>query len=261
MALLVTGFQRSGTTFLMQLCHAHPQISLTFETSIYQFVGYSFPHYCKRILSRWYHTKNHYLYDNTKTSRKNLIMFNNLLFVSRFLIDLNVQREGKVNHEAITATLRKKYPKALIVGDKWPAYSIILNKLAPLSGLKLLVIYRDCRDVTSSALHMVRTVWHKQKWAENRDTAEKIAAAWVKRMEIMERNAAAIYPIRYEDLINQPRETMNGVGVWLNVDPQFFPIDLVKKGSIGKYKDVLSASELKSVMDIAGPTMTKLGYI
>jgi hypothetical protein len=59
------------------------------------------------------------------------------------LDDLEVERRGS--------------QEIRIVGDKLPSYAFLLDQLVPLPQLLRLVIYRDCRDVTSSFLRKVRS--------------------------------------------------------------------------------------------------------
>jgi hypothetical protein len=47
---------------------------------------------------------------------------------------------------------------------------------------------------------------------------------------------------------------------YLAVEPQGFPGKRARDTSIGKYQSGLSAEELATVLDIAGPTMARLGY-
>ena len=44
-----------------------------------------------------------------------------------------------------------------IVGDKFPAYMFKMNQFVDLQELLRLVIYRNCRDVTSSFLKKLET--------------------------------------------------------------------------------------------------------
>lgn len=261
MALTITGHPRSGTAILMHLCNDHPQITLTKEFGNFAFLGIPFPDYCYKILGRWNTVRNRWAFDMTESHRRSPAVIGNSKFMLRFLLGVGRHREKQISPQAVEASLRKIYPEAFIVGDKCPTYSLQLDKLAHLDGLKTLVIYRDCRDVTSSFLLKARTAWRRRKWIAKQNTAEKIAARWVRMINEMENCADDIQIIRYEDLVYEPQKAMKSVGHWLNVDPQLFPIDRVKRTSIGKYTNGLSSSELLAVMSIAGPTMARLGYI
>jgi hypothetical protein len=92
------------------------------------------------------------------------------------------------------------------------------------------------------------------------DTAEKIAAQWVRAVEIMERCSDRIKMIRYEDLVQQPKRELQTLSDWLGVDPSGFPNGLIRNASIGNYKSGLTNEELTNVMKIAGTTLARLGY-
>ncbi|HWP93464.1 MAG TPA: hypothetical protein VNN20_14825 [Thermodesulfobacteriota bacterium] len=47
----------------------------------------------------------------------------------------------------------------------------------------------------------------------------------------------------------------------MGVDPAGFSTKMVQNTSIGRYKRELTDEELATVMEIAGPTMKRLGYI
>ena len=124
------------------------------------------------------------------------------------------------------------------------------------------MIFRDSRDVASSTLHGYCTKWRGRSWTVSVDTAEKVAARWIRSIEIIERNRDKIHIIRYEDLIREPGAELERLGRWLRVDP-CLPVEEVsriRENSIGKYKTGLTREELDAVMKITGPVMEKLGY-
>ena len=130
-------------------------------------------------------------------------------------------------------------------------------------GFSCLVIFRDSRDVASSTLLRVRTKWRSQGWTSSIDTAEKVAARWMRCIDIMERNREKIHIIRYEDLVTRPGPELERLGLWLGVDPRLFPESAVSKitdSGIGKYRTGLTEQELAAVTEITGPKMESLGY-
>jgi DNA-binding ferritin-like protein (Dps family) len=188
----------------------------------------------------------------------------NLAFVARYLFEMRRYRNALIDIEAIESILKSIFPKAHIVGDKTPDYLLSLDRLVLNNGLNCLIIFRDCRDVTSSVLVQIRTKWRKKHWKHNFDTAEKIAERWVRRIEIMERNKGKIHIVRYEDLVLEPRQELDKLAEWLGIDAAGFSDNLIsniRKTSIGKYKTGLTKEELDTVMSIASPTMARLGYI
>ena len=126
------------------------------------------------------------------------------------------------------------------------------------------MIYRDCRDVTSSHLKLARTSWSNQWWIRDQDTAEKVATLWVAALESMERHRDRIHIICYEDLVREPRRVLAALAEWVGFDPAAFPettLNSVREDGIGKHRSGLSEQELEAVMNIAGPTMARLGYV
>ena len=126
--------------------------------------------------------------------------------------------------------------------------------------LSCLVNYRDARDVASSTLHAAQTVWKGRRLTVNVDTLEKITHRWVFGIEKMQRHHAKIHAVRYEDLVEEPKTVMAGIGEWLGVNPRGFPLEEVHGASVGKYRSSLTAEEVAVVLDIAGTKLAELGY-
>jgi hypothetical protein len=176
------------------------------------------------------------------------------------LLRLARHGSGPVDLSALVAVARKTHPEARVVGDKFPRYIFELDRFVELPELLRLVIYRDCRDVTSSYLRRIRTDWKRRRWASDMDTAEKIARRWVLAIEIMERHADHLLMIRYEDLVGSPRSELQRLAEWLDVDPLDFDGTMVFNSSVGKYKQALTDRELEDVLSVAGPTLERLKY-
>jgi hypothetical protein len=259
MILLIGGHQRSGTTLLGHVCNSHPEIAVTHEFGNFLALGRTYKAYSRQIFRRWLNVQNKWAFDSSfgNGRRKN---FRNLLFVTRYLFKVYQYRNGLIDILAIESALRSVFPGANIVGDKWPDFVFLLDRLVKLDELFLVIIYRDCRDVVSSTLEQARTRWPSH-FAKNVDTAEKVAKRWLQAIEAMERHKGNIHIMRYEDLIRRPDQELEVLGRWLGVDPGGFAKSMVRDSSIGKYKTRLSREELATVMEIAGPTMARLGYL
>jgi len=154
--------------------------------------------------------------------------------------------------------MRNCVPEAPIVGDKFPYYVFILNRLVGIENHACVIIYRDPRDVASSSLRKVRSI--DQPWVRFFNTAEKVARQWVRSIDSMEQHADKVHSIRYESLVSQPEVEIDKLSVYLGVDASGFSLDLVHNNSIGKYKHGLHQDELVMVNAICGPTMSRLGY-
>jgi hypothetical protein len=258
MVLFIGGHIRSGTTLLRNLCNSHPEAAITDEFNYFSGLGKTYLEH-RRILLKVFLGKT------IETNRTRLKWhLRNFIFVVRYLSKMRRYREGLIDVAAIEATLRSIFPEARIVGDKTPRYVFSLDELAGKGQLSGLIIFRDCRDVTSSTLERVRTRWGKKSWKQTVDTAEKIARRWVRCIALMEHHKDKVHIIRYEDLVQEPRRELRALGEWLGIDSSGFSesmIRSIRNTGIGKYKTGLSEEELKTVMEIAGPTMARLGYI
>ena len=263
MLLIIGGHQRSGTSLLQQVCNSHLNIRVTFEFGNFLALRRPYKVYRTQILRRWWNIGNKWPLDSPYARIPPGIRFWNFIFVMRYIFLVNGERRrrnrSRVDAGIIEAALRRMCPEAHIVGDKWPFYVFRLDKLAEVESLLRVIIYRDCRDVVHSTLKQARTEW-KGPWVEKMNTAEKAARRWVEAIEIMERHADKLYIIRYEDLVRQPEAELAALGEWLGVDPAGFSAHTIRDTSIGKYKNGLTDEELTTIMEIAGPTMARLGY-
>jgi hypothetical protein len=266
MALIIGGHPASGTTLLRHLCNNHPDITLTHEFGNFHHLGRPYKEYRDELLKRLWNKgilENRFLLwsPSNHLSLKVVKIVKSHAFIARYLFEMHRYRRNIVDLSIVGTVLKSIFPKAHIVGDKEPHYVFALDELGRVGGLKRLIVYRDCRDVTSSVLHNSRTKWRKKTWIKDFNTAEKVAKQWVRAIEVMERNMDKIHIIRYEDLINKPDRQLNTLGSWLGVDPTGFPKEIIRDTSIGKYSTGLSDEELATVMKVAGPTMCRLGYI
>ena len=252
MVLLIGGHPRSGTTILRQLCDRHPEMRVTSEVGCFLPTVSSYRAHSSHVLKRLLRVGNKYSFSSSH---------HNALFITRYMFMVSRFRQQSIDSRAIEAVLRRIYPRARIVGDKWPDYVYELDKLVGVDGLRLVIIYRDCRDVVSSTLKKARTDWRGMPFAKQVDSPEKVAARWVRAIESMQRHQKRVHVIRYENLVQNPLAELEGLAVWLNIDPWVFPFKLIRDTSVGKHKDSLSADELAKVIDIAGPTMRQLGYL
>ena len=188
-------------------------------------------------------------------------MLQNLFFVSRYLLSMHPSRPESVDVSTIEAAQRVVFPDVRLIGDKHPDYVYVLDELTQANGLYCIVIYRDVRDVASSALEKARTAWRGYDWAqEHFGTAEGVAERWVHSISLMRRHADKVHLIRYEDLVADPRAVLTKLGEYLDVDSDRFDYHIIRADSVARYRDYLSKEELEDVMRIAGPTMERLGY-
>jgi len=264
MALIITGHQRSGTTLLSRLCSVHPEISMTNEFGNFLCLGQPYPKYAGRLLKRWggVAARGWPLAENfTERGPRRTVLQQNNLFIWRYLTRVNARRGQIFSADVIDEVLREVLPAAHVVGDKYPEYIFSLDELIVDENLLCLVIYRDCRDVTSSTLVRARNQWRRMPiFVRKVNTAEKIAHRWVKAIEMMEKYRDRLFLLRYEELVQEPKKPIAELSQWLGIDPDGFQVERISARSIGKYRRGLTPEELATVMEIAGPTMSRLGY-
>lgn len=267
MVLIITGHLRSGTSILKRLCDSHPDITLTLELGNFLCVGKPGISYMLRFLQRWGGIALRdwpLVGDSSQKHPYGKVLWENNLLVLRYLLYIARYWQKSVTLENIETALHDCFPHARIIGDKYPEYIFELDQLVKAEQLSLIVIYRDCRDVTSSTLKAVRDTWQRKLplFSHKINTAEKVARRWVRAVELMERHKHNLHQIRYEDLVLNPEQVTASMGKWLGVDPTGFDCTLIKQDSqIGKYQHSLTPDELKTVMEIAGSMMRKLGYL
>lgn len=267
--LIIAGMPRSGTTLLQQLCDNHPQMRVTKEFGNYLFVGEPLTGYMKgttlrvwRINGKW---RPQGVRQEVATSLYKRIWHrtvNNIangLSATTQVLRLARRGTGPVTLSALVAA-EKVNGNTRIVGDKFPQYIFRMDQFVELPELLRLVIYRDCRDVTSSFLKKLEADWKNQRWTRPLNTVETIARKWVDGIEIMERYAERLFTVRYETLVSQPHSELRRIAEWLNVDPSGFNPKTVYGSSVGNYRHGLTPRQLEAVLEVSGPTLKRLGY-
>ncbi len=260
MVFIIGGHPRSGTTLLRNLCDAHPAITVTMEFNNFTGIGKSSLHYSYRMLKMWWRNRERSFLVQGKDEENRRYVLQSHAFVLRYLWETNKRPRKHIQLSDIEKNMRSVFPESKVVGDKFPAYIFRLDKIVSFDEALRVVVYRDCRDVVSSSLKIAQTKWRNRPFAAEYDTAQKIAQRWVYAIEQMEKHASHVFIIRYEDLVRNPSRELGRLGEQLDVPLEGFPLNTVKTGSVGKYKQGLTTEELAAVMDIAGPTMNRLGY-
>lgn len=266
MALVIGGLPRSGTTLLWRLCNLHPEIRLTYEFRQFYGLGKPYREYMLSLLGRMWSRgifTNRILGPSESKNRalRRINIIRSLAFSAHYSYSLHRNHRGAIDATVVEATLKTLFPRARIVGDKYPFYVYRLDELTAQEGLSCLIIYRDCRDVTGSMLKRVRTDWRNHQWTLNLNTAERIASRWVDAIEQMERYFDRIKTINYENLVRHSETELQALGKWLGVDPSGFQKEIIRDASIGKHRTGLTNKELEDVMKIAGSTMARLQLI
>jgi hypothetical protein len=247
-AAIIGGLSRSGTTMLWETCNRHPAISLTYEFANFRNLGRSYWKYRRDLIKRW------------KNPRIGKREWREPSFRRAYLGRLRRHWRHRIDADVVRSLLQPAFPAVRVIGDKYPRYVFWLKELSRDTSLKRIIIYRDCRDVTSSFLHRVRTDWKGLDFIKEVSTAERIAMRWVEAMKMTEEYRQHLHVIRYEDLVQNPTPILRGLGEYLEVESTAFPTQHIHVDSVGNYRRGLSTDELESVVKVAGPTMRRLGY-
>lgn len=256
--LIVCGHPRSGTTMLCRVLNSHPDISMSFEFHNFRRLNTQASDHLRPLRTTW--LKRRLIKRNRSDGRLARTLASGW-FLHRYRRGIRRLDADKIGVESVRGVLRSIFPRALVVGDKTPAYVFGLDRLARFDGLKRLVIYRDCRDVANSAMKMAQTKWDKTKLGNRYDTPEKVAHQWVKAIELMEMYADRVVSLRYEDLVTNPGQITTALGEWLGVDPAAFRVQQIRTSSVHRHRSELSRDEIARIVEIAGPTMERLGYL
>ena len=259
MALIIGGHPRSGTSILRRICRDHPDMFVTGEFWCFNRINVPFKEHIGGLRSRWYDAG--FIRERRQTRIVNAAQSG--LFMARYILHMRSYRDVPIGVAQVEAVLHRLLPGRRIVGDKYPPYVFRLDTLCREPGLSRIIIYRDGRDVVSSRLAQRRRKHARQDPDEEKEdiSAAKIAERWVAAIEKMQEHANELFSIRYEDFVTQPRREMDRLAQYLEVSPEGFRIKGIHARSIGKHRQGLRDEELAEVMEIAGPTLSRLGYL
>lgn len=165
-----------------------------------------------------------------------------------------------MTYERLRSVLRWLQPHKQLVGDKFPPYWRSLQHYKNVENRKVIIIYRDVRDVVASYLKKINSDWQGNAWTENKQSPETIAKLWVQMIGQMEANTDHIYTIKYEDLVTNPTDTLHELATYLEVDPTGFDSAEITSANIGKHKTTFTTEQIATIEAIAGDTMRHLGY-
>lgn len=255
MALIVTGMTGSGKSVLRRLCNSHPRFALTEEFRSFEKFDVSHSKYVRGL------RKNFFRYPFVGESGHPLWRFKNGLFLARYLIALETYRRKLIGVGEVEIILKHLFPHALVVGDVYSHYLFKMDGLAGSSGIFRAVVYRDCRDVVSCTLRRCQKKWFSPKHALLINTPQKIAKEWKKAIVQMQRYAEHLHLIRYEELVSDPKKVLTGFAHWLGVDLPRLNFGSVSSNYAGEWRQNLSAGDIGDILDVAGPTMLRLGYV
>jgi Sulfotransferase family len=290
----VVGNQKSGTTWLMRMLDAHPEVLCKGEG---RFFGASWRQ--KSLKQR----------DTMRPASSLYHAFLDAEYL-RLWVERSVWSRNDASGEHLDNLTRMAIDYFLagellksgkrVVGDKSPLLTpdTIREISAIYPEAKVIHIIRDGRDVAVSAAHHARNFGHARKRTGSNGTEgsefprgqlEKLAAEWASRVgktvvdgpELLGENYTEV---RYEDLLQKPETEVQRLLTFLAVDPDEKtvtrcihaasferlskgrkrgdedPSSFFRKGVAGDWKHILTERERQIFDREAGELLARLGY-
>lgn len=271
-AFLVTGHPRSGTTLLAEILGRHDDVHVLPETHFFDETR------TRRLLA--------------DVARRDLDRTLAALIAGNDSLARIVERAGGVaalrahcrDHEIATAAdlffaildwLKTRHGVRLI-GEKTPNHILAAERLAAAHPtLKVIDVVRDPRGVALS--------WRHVGWGEN--DAAFVALRWRRAVRTARRVGAALgprfLPLRYEDLVATPRETLARVCGFLDIVPSASMLAEnadastydarrepwkaqasrpISGAAVDRWRRELAPGDVRAVEMIAGADLRQLGY-
>jgi hypothetical protein len=258
MLFMIAGHPRSGTTMLFRILRAHPEIGCTDEFKCLWKIDVPAKKHLAHVQWRWYR-KSVLVRNGKRLSPGNWLR--SAYFCYRYASCIYQRTQGRtVSWADVEWALQESHQKR-VVGDKFPRYVFRLEDFIDVPDLKRILIYRDGRDVVSSYLQKIRTVWKRNPLVQAEHPATILAQSWVEAMGKMEQHKAHLHILRYDDFVREPEPHLASLAAYLGVDPAGFRSNFVRTDSISKHKINLSAEEQEEVMRVAGLTLLQYGYV
>lgn len=261
--LLICGHPRSGTTLLVQVCNTHPLIALTHEFKCYAELNSSAEKHLGEIKKRgrpWHKFLLTLQIAPGASGKSVLDWLRSLRMCYQYHRRMRSFGTQKIGASDVTRVLASVLPEAAIVGDKYPGYIFMLDRLIEIPSVQIVVIYRDCRDVVSSCMAKSRSTWRGTKFGQRLGTPSGAATSWVNAVKLMEKHSDKIHIIRYESLILDPETELAILGKWLGVQTDGFESSMIRRNSIGRHRHGLTPKDLKVIDEIAGKQLRSFGY-
>lgn len=181
-----------------------------------------------------------------------------LWFMARYALFL--LPAWRIEFDDVARALARCWPRYDVVGDQAAMNNQRMLQLSRNRQARVVIIYRDCRDVVQSTLRRVRTDWARKPGLEGL-TAARVARRWVHMMDQLDRAGDRVLKIRYETFVADPRPDVERLAAFIGVDPSGFRTDFIRQDSVGKHRSGLTEEEMAAVMEVAGPTLRRLGYV
>lgn len=265
--IFVVGMPRSGTKLIRDLLNQNPSVGIPIAESHF------IPHLTHRfgspprLESR---AKRIELYEYLKSTTffYNMTLAGRDLSVEDFLEAESWNSWARIIERFLKHFVPEGRTEGFLWGDKTPGYINYLSILkAEFPSARFVHIIRDPRDYALS----VRSAWGK--------SLMRAAVAWSETLSRTRRKTEMIggdyLEVRYEDLLNSSRITMQTVAQFLGIE--FISTMIELKGPVdslgdtrgrrdivasnqGKYRSRLTTAQIKRIEELTWPLMGEHGY-
>ncbi|HEY3402070.1 MAG TPA: sulfotransferase [Ohtaekwangia sp.] len=267
--VFIVGCGRSGTTLLRLILNRHSRIAIPEETWFFPQLEKELPglmkeNWSQNVSKRILELNKIHFPDLTQKALEDVLQKTDPLDIPSVI--------AVVNREYMMHTGKRRW------GDKTPGYVMHIPFLKRLySGAKVIHMVRDGRDVVPSML---------KYWSVGPQTnsLNETASYWRKHVLTGLENGPRYFgenymELKYEDLVQFPEETVRNVCKF--IDEEFEPGMLQATGvsektsewawhsetkkeintrNIGKWKNDLTAYQVRCIELIGGDALTRLGY-
>jgi hypothetical protein len=266
--IFVAGLERSGTSLIFALLASHPNIAMTRRTNL------------------WTHFYDQYgdlaKDDNFDRCLEMMMRYRRLQVLRPDPEHLRREfREGPRTYARLFALLEEHHA-ARLGKPRWGDKSLNTERYADLiiaayPGARIVHMLRDPRDRYASS---------KTRWQVRRGGVGAGAAEWLSSARMATRNVQR-YPnnvrvLRYEDLVSEPERHLRAICDFIDepYTPEMLTFDgapvfrdkgsnssygrratrTISSDSVGKYRDVLSVTDIAFVQMVASDEMARYGY-
>ncbi len=270
--LFIIGCPRSGTTWCQLLLSQHSAVATAPETQI-------FAYYLVHFQNQWRH--EHESEGNTLQGRAGL---------SRLLSSEEFEELCRMNAQSVLDRITALNPDSTVTAEKSPKHALqadFIQRLFP--DAYFLNVIRDPRDTVASLLAAGRS-WGKGWAPKNAIGAARMWRDHVESARRVDNSTGRYREVRYESLrrdavgeleeilcwleIPKPAEECRAmvnscelnklqtgaIGKEMPIPGNRSPRGFFRNGTVGGWRDDLTAEEVRVIEYLCGPTMRETGY-
>ncbi|MBV6633923.1 MAG: sulfotransferase [Alphaproteobacteria bacterium] len=277
--LFVCGAPKSGTTWLQLSLNHHPEIHCGGEGHFSDWLGRPL-HDLLRAYNAKMKQTNGFIYKDGDATYTEALRQRDMQFILRTMIGMVI----------LSADIK---PTAKWIGDKTPLYTASLEyfKLV-FPQAKFVTITRDVRDACASTFHQAQRLYREGLNPNKREDPDQVVEPFVKNWVKVQDDCArydknhpgTMHQIRYEDLHQNPEETMKTVLEFLEVDTSEEAVgkcvyggsferlsegrkrgeenrdSFFRKGVVGDWVNTFEPRHIELIHSVAGDHLERRGY-